>query len=110
MVAKANDDEKSSASSSSLRQFQEWQEENGIAMSSTLPANDDSDGYEETTAQTRNAPDPSEITQREIKLAERLKAQSQESQLLRQELSSLRELPKKRGKPVMLKSTVCPSC
>ena len=79
-------------------------------MSSTLPANDDSDGYEETTAQTRNAPDPSEITQREIKLAERLKAQSQESQLLRQELSSLKRASEEARKPVMLKSTVCPSC
>ena len=92
MVAKANDDKPSSpASSPSLKQFQEWQgRKQEIAMSSTLPANDGDDACTEPTAQTRNAPDPSEITQREIKLAERLKAQSQESQLLREELTSLK--------------------
>ena len=67
-------------------------------MSSTLPINDDEDVENSMVAQQqqqqqqrRNAPDPSEISAREIKLAERLKAQSQESQLLRSELISLQK-------------------
>lgn len=97
LVAKYKDDKgqsstTNSSSSTSLQQFQEWQgRKQEIAMSSMLPENDDQNenALIESQRQQRNAPDPSEITQREIKLAERLKAQSQESQLLREELLSL---------------------
>ena len=102
LVAKSNDEHihsSTTSSSPSIKQFQEWQgRRQEIAMSSTLPINDDEDVENSMVAQQqqqqqqrRNAPDPSEISAREIKLAERLKAQSQESQLLRSELISLQK-------------------
>ena len=101
LVAKSNDEHihsSTTSSSPSIKQFQEWQgRRQEIAMSSTLPINDDEDvensmvAQQQQQQQRRNAPDPSEISAREIKLAERLKAQSQESQLLRSELISLQK-------------------